>query len=401
MRVRMFFGLLLLSGVGWLAGCGAREGARQKTTAGPAIQSASSCPAAGDSALARILVEIRERHRVPAMGAAVVTSRGVEVLAVVGVRKAGTSVSVTTNDLWHLGSETKAMTATLVGRLVERGALRWETTVAEVFPEWSGEFQAEAGGITVRQLLAHRAGLPRNADWGEASRSDPPSEQRLRVTRQALSRKPESPPGVKCAYSNLGYVVVGAMVERVTGRCWEEELRAEVFVPLGMKRVGFGGTGTVGAIDEPWGHTASGPVPGNGPAVDNPPVLGPAGRVHASLSDWARFVADHLRGARGGPALLQPATYGSLHTPPDGGEHALGWMVLERDWGGGCVLHHTGCNTMHYANVWVAPQRDFAVLVCVNQGDDTAFRATDAAVSALVRLPPATWRGVRAGRGKG
>lgn len=390
MREGMFAGLLAVSGAVWLAGCGAPRGVRDTASAGPAIHEASACPAAGDPDVAATLLAVREEHPVPAVGAAIVSSRGLEELAVVGVRKSGSSVAVTTNDLWHLGSETKAMTATLVGRLVERGLLRWETTVAEVFPEWNDEFQAEARGITVRQLLAHRAGLPRDVKWQEVSQSGSVSEQRLRVTREALAARPESAPGTMSAYSNLGYVIVGAIVERVTGRCWEEELRQEVFGPLGMQQAGFGGMGTRGKTDQPWGHMACGRVAGNGPEVDNPPVLGPAGRVHASLSDWARFVVDQLRGARGSAALLDRGTYVAMHTPVDGGSYALGWMVLERDWGGGGVLHHTGCNTMHYANVWVAPKRDFAILVCVNQGDDTAFRATDAVVSALVRRQLAT-----------
>ena len=120
--------------------------------------------------------------------------------------------------------------------------------------------------------------------------------------------------------------------------------------------------------------------------MDNSPVLGPAGRVHCTIQDWARFIQDQLRGDRRQPALLQPATYRKLHTPPFGGDYALGWIVGQRAWGGGAVLHHVGDNTMNCANVWIAPQRDFALLICVNQGGDTAFKATDAAVVALLKL---------------
>jgi len=154
-----------------------------------------------------------------------------------------------------------------------------------------------------------------------------------------------------------------------------------------MTSVGFGGLGTPGKIDQPWGHGANGqPVPRNGPAVDNPPVMGPAGRVHCTLEDWARFVADQLRGAQGASTLLGPATCKALHTPPFGGEYALGWIVTKRAWGGGTVWNHAGSNTMNFANVWVAPKRDFAVIICVNQGGDAAFSATDAAAAALIQL---------------
>ena len=108
-----------------------------------------------------------------------------------------------------------------------------------------------------------------------------------------------------------------------------------------------------------------------------------AARVKETLENMS---LDQLRGARGEPALLQPATYQKLHTPPFGGEYALGWLVVERDWAGGTALNHGGDNTMNCANVWVAPRRDFAVLVCINQSGDTAFQASDEAVGALIKL---------------
>ena len=207
------------------------------------------------------------------------------------------------------------------------------------------------------------------------------------MVKDELGKAPQHKPGTHYEYSNLGYSIVGAITERVTGKSWEQAMQDEVFGPLGMTSVGFGGTGTPGQVDQPWGHHQDGqPVPGNGPAMDNPPVLSPAGRVHCTIQDWARFIADQLRGARGGSALLQPAGYQKLHTPPFGGEYALGWLVVDREWGGGTVLNHGGDNTMNFANVWIAPHRDFAVLVCVNQSGDKAFQATDEAVGALITL---------------
>ena len=123
-------------------------------------------------------------------------------------------------------------------------------------------------------------------------------------------------PGAKYEYSNVGYVLAGAMAERVANQSWETLISSTLFAPLDMKTAGFGGLGTPGQIDQPWPHHANGkPVARNGPPADNPEVMGPAGTVHSSLSDWARFVADQLRGERGESALLQPETYQRLHTP--------------------------------------------------------------------------------------
>ncbi|RME89708.1 MAG: hypothetical protein D6766_14370, partial [Verrucomicrobia bacterium] len=102
--------------------------------------------------------------------------------------------------------------------------------------------------------------------------------------------------------------------------------------------------------------------------------------------DWAAFVAEHLRGERGQGRLLRRSTHRVLHTPVGDGGMALGWVVVERQWAGGRALHHTGSNTMNFANAWLAPERGFAILVCCNQGGDAAFRGTDAAVAALIPL---------------
>jgi hypothetical protein len=114
--------------------------------------------------------------------------------------------------------------------------------------------------------------------------------------------------------------------------------------------------------------------------------MGPAGRIHCTLPDWTRFIQDQLRGARGQPALLSPSSYQRLQTPLFGGDYALGWIVVSRSWGGGKVFNHAGDNTMNFANVWVAPNQDFAILVCVNQSGSQSFAATDEAVGALVSL---------------
>ena len=347
---------------------------------------AEVCPTAGDAAIADALRGIREKYDVPAIAGAIVTSKGLERCGVAGVRKRGAEVAVTTNDLWHLGSDTKAMTAALVGVLVEAGKLKWDTTVAEVFPELAASLPPAMTNLTLKHFLSHRAGLPANLNWGKFKEGSV-QEQRRQVVREALAKKPESAPGAKYSYSNLGYVIVGVMIEKVTRQPWEDAMRERVFKPLGMTSAGFGGTGTPGQLDQPWPHGRGGkPVSANGPAMDNPPVLSPAGRVHCSIQDWAKFIADQLRGARGEPALLKKASYEVMHAPPSGGEYALGWLVVKRPWGGGLVLNHAGCNTMNYANVWVAPLKDFAVLVCINQGDAVAAKASDAATGALIRL---------------
>ena len=344
------------------------------------------CPLAGNEVVTQALKPIRQKFNVPAIAALVITSNGIQYAGAVGVRKRGTEIPVSLDDLWHLGSDGKAMTSTLIARLVERGQLRWDSTLAEVFPDLAPQINPEFQKVTLLQLLSHRAGLPANLDLASYSGDDVQS-LRLRAVREYLARKPETRPGSTYAYSNLGSIIAGAVVEKVTGQPWERAITDEVFKPLQMNSAGFGGTGTPGQIDQPWPHTDDGqPTAENGPIMDNPPVMGPAGRVHCSIQDWARFVQDQLRGACGEPALLKPESYQKLQTQPFGGDYALGWSVVQRGWGGGTVLCHQGDNTMNFANVWVAPKMNFAILVCLNQSGDTAFQASDDAVGAMIKL---------------
>jgi CubicO group peptidase (beta-lactamase class C family) len=170
------------------------------------------------------------------------------------------------------------------------------------------------------------------------------------------------------------------------GKPWEALMQEIIFTPLGMTSCGFGGVGTPGTIDQPWPHTTNGePTASNGPAVDNAAVLGPAGTVHCSIADWSKFIADQLHGARGSGALLKADTYKTLHTPRLG-NYAFGWGVTTRVWAGGTVLQHSGSNTMNYCVLWVAPQRDVAVLAVTNQGGDAAQKAGNEAAEAMIRL---------------
>ena len=160
------------------------------------------CPAAGDRVITDLLKPIRQDHHVPAIAGAIVTSRGIGNFGVVGVRKTGSQAAVTRDDKWHLGSDTKAMTATLVGSLVDRGLLRWDTTVADVFPDLASGFHPGAKEITVRQLLSHHAGLPENLNWQAISAKGTIQEQRRLAVVQALSENPDCTPGSEFRYSN-------------------------------------------------------------------------------------------------------------------------------------------------------------------------------------------------------
>lgn len=354
---------------------------------GPGLGRGQTVPSAiDDPRMKEILEPIRQKHNVPALAAALVTGKGLEIAGVVGVRKAGTEIQAKIDDLWHLGSDTKAMTATMIGALIEKGILKWETTAGDVFAGLPDSAPAALKKANLLHLLSHRSGLPGNIPWGLIQRTGSTRDQRATVVKVAAGLKAPAEPPAPYVYSNLGYVIAGAMAEKAADSSWEDLMKKTVFEPLGMTGAGFGGVGTPGQIDQPWPHNPNGtPETGNGPDVDNPPVIGPAGIVHCRLSDWAKFVADQIRGDRGEPALLKAETYRRLHTPPFSGTYALGWGVANLDWFGGSVLAHSGSNAMNFCSVYMSPERGFAVLVAVNQGGGAANAACSEAAKEIVR----------------
>jgi CubicO group peptidase (beta-lactamase class C family) len=336
--------------------------------------------------LASVLDPLRAKYNLPSLAGAIFNTNGVVEMAAVGVRKAGTSIPVTVDDMWHLGSDTKMMTAALAGTFVAEGKLSWDAKIISFFPEIADQVSPEMANVTLAQVLAHQAGLKENLDWHALSQSGSVTDQRQAAAELALMA-PAYLPGAY-HYANTDYVVVGAILEKIGGKPWEDLISERIFQPLGMDSVGFGGLGTPGEVDEPWPHFSTGlPVSDNGPLVDNPEIMGPAGTVHCTIRDWTRFLVDQLRGGAGMRALLPMPVYQAMQEPGASARigYGFGWSLCERPWAGGLALNHNGTNNLNFAVCWLAPAKKFGVLVCTNQGGDVSRQACDEASSAMIQ----------------
>jgi len=379
MKNHLAFGLALFAVTMWVASttmAARADEAQPDQTGQPALTS--------DPSIEALLVPICETHKVPGLIAGIVDANGIVSAGVTGIRKFWSPEKMTVNDLVHLGSDTKAMTATLIATLVEEKRLSWDSTLQDVFAEWKEEIHEDFRQVTIRQLLTHRAGVPANAAYTEPA--DPLMDQRERLARKVLAVAPLHAPGTTFHYSNLGYIIAGHMAETVTGKPWEELIKSRLFDPLQMTTAGFGPPGEKGKVDQPWGHGGLFPIPFQ---KDNPPVLGPAGTVHCSVADWSRFIALHLRAAsqKSNPEnmeLLSRETFITLQTPADGEDYAMGWIVVSRPWANGDVLIHSGSNTMWMAVVVIAPKRDVAIFAATNMGPVAGQKACDDALAALI-----------------
>ena len=306
----------------------------------------------------------------PAAGVARVSRDGARSVAVAGVRRQDAPDEVTPDDLWHLGSNTKAMTATLAARLVEAGVLDWDTTLGEALSDLGFEISAEFIPVTLADLLHHRSGLPANLGRFSTIRflgsddSRDVQEDRLRYAEILLAQEPAQSRGA-FVYSNAGYVIAALMMEQAAGRSYETLMREEVFSPLGMESAGWGPPGEMGANDQPRGHGAGlfGGLSAREPdeRADNPPVLNSAGRAHMTLDDVLDFLQAHLDAEDA--SYLSARSWEVLHRPVGEEAYAMGWGVTSEG-----ALGHSGSNTMWLIRARIDPAQGRAAAAVVNDG---------------------------------
>jgi len=320
----------------------------------------------------QILSKVVNDEKAVGIIAAVISSDGIIEIGSAGVRKAGTSVAMTDKDLVHIGSCAKAMTATMLATLVEEGKLSWNMKLIEAIPELKNKIHAGYKNITLWQLLTHRAGLPKNPIDELAHTNLEIKERRLSLLKDNMIFAPANTVG-EWYYSNFGYIIAACMAEQVTGLSWETLIKERLFEPLGMTTAGIGDPLKNNSTDQPWGHKKS--WIGNrwkpSRAYYNE-AISPAGRVHCSIEDWAKFISLQLPGDN---TFLDRTILNKLIEPV--GFYAAGWVVFqetEQPWAKGIVLVHGGSNEIWYAAVMVAPAIDRAYVVVTNSCD---FGVTD------------------------
>ncbi len=369
------------------ASAGCSDGGREDAVPTTREEGATLAAHEGPASLEDELEPIRRAHGVPALAGAVFDEDGVLAIGATGERKLGSHVPVTVNDSWHLGSETKAMTASLFARKVERNEAKWDATVENAFP--NAPIDPGFKGVTMRELLQHRGGAPGTSPsslWAKMWEAPLDSTTtRRNVVLELLKERPETHRGA-FVYSNFDYMAVGAALENEA--TWEEQIAKDVFTPLDMGSCGFGAAGTPLQNDEPLGHASTdhGYVAIEPSAqADNPRSFGPAGTVHCTLLDWGKFLRAHLRGANGDASYLGASSFGELHTAAprsasDEPDYALGFYVVRRSWTNGPALTHDGTNTMNYATAWIAPGIHRVFVAVSNAGGPAAQAATDALI---------------------
>ena len=269
-----------------------------------------------------------------------------------GVRELGKPDAVDADTLFAIGSTTKAMTAALVGMLVDEKKLAWDDPVIKHLPWFQLSDPYLTREITVRDLLTHRAGLG-NADYLWYGQPTGAREilRRVRMLPTAYSLRSSF------IYQNVMYVAAGAVIEAVTGQPWADAMRARLFEPLGMRDT----LATAATLArQPNVAVPHDLVDGKVRVIENATVdsVAPAGSVWSSVNDMAKWSAMLLNNGRAGDrVLLSPATVEELFKPqtlvtsagfyptarltrPKWTTYGLGWF--QQDYRGRAVDYHTG-----------------------------------------------------------
>jgi CubicO group peptidase (beta-lactamase class C family) len=337
----------------------------------------------------------RVAWRAPGVAVALVKDGQVIYAKGFGLRDAAQTLPVNTDTLFRGASTTKAFGAALVAMLVDDGKLAWDAPVTNYIPELRFAGGDEYRSVSLRDLLSHRTGLPRHELLWYHNQA---------LTAQGLvARLPylemSAPLRAKYQYCNLTYALAGLVIERVVGLPWQAFAQARLFDPLGMTRLTLSAPDMAQDSNHAIGHTTRGrkllPVP-----LRHDPLLGPAGAVNASITEYAKWVQLQLgMGQFGGRRLISTTSMAAMWEPliltsdtpraPDyqRGYYGLGWRIDRyRDT---VRVAHGGDLNGHTPRVVLLPQVNAGLAILVNHGNHPFANAvTPDLLDRLLGLPP-------------
>lgn len=355
-------------------------------TAGAGRTARPLLPPGLDAEAARVM----KAFEVPGIGLAIVKDGRVLLTKGYGLRRLGGPETVDARTLFGIASNTKVFTAVALGILIEEGKIAsWEAPVVDYLPDFMMYDPYVTRELTVRDLLVHRSGLGLGAGdllwWPESDYSRKDIVRRLRYIKPASSFRSAY------AYDNVLYQVAGELIEKVSGRTWEDFVRGRILEIAGMT-----GSSVLHSAAAAGGNVATPHASVEGVVRPVRPFLSdsvnPAGGINSSAEDMARWMLVLLGGGKlaDGKQLVSPRTVRELMTivtPIPFGEPApeltaartnfngYGLGMRLRDYRGLKVATHTGGLPGYVSQVWLMPEVGLGVTVLTNQESTEAFAA--------------------------
>jgi CubicO group peptidase (beta-lactamase class C family) len=330
----------------------------------------------------RFVSESMKRHGVPGVGLAVVMDGKVVYTKGYGVRDTKTNAAVNADTLFAIGSVSKSFTSLGAMQLVDAGKLSLTTKVNAVLPNLKFSDSSKGAQVTLGNLLSHSSGMNRADDLWYFDKTIKTREDMLGTVAKIPFNEPI---GQTFQYCNQNFVIAGAMLEKTTGKTWEEYTRQNIFAPLGMTRSVFE---PQDAIKD--GNYASGFQLGlNGtdpmPAFDRFVIAGPAGSIISSASEMAQYAAFQLsNGTWNGKQVVSKNALEVMHSrqveisgfpssTPGLAFPSYGLAWVNEEYRGLNIVEHGGNIDGFSAEVQLVPSKGLGVVLLTNLNGANGF----------------------------
>lgn len=328
---------------------------------------------AHESKIDAIVIQALEEFYVPGAAVAVVVCDKVILCRGYGMRDLENELPVTENTVFPIASNTKAFTSFLIAQLVEEGKLVWDDPVIKYLPEFRMHNHELSSQVTLRDLIAHRTGIPRHDVLWHLVRNL--SEE------DVLEALPHFPPVSNLResflYNNFMYVVAGKVINRVTKNTWEEEIATRILKPLHMDR-----SGTSNQFQDMI-DTAQ-PYAKIGGKIQKLSFLYPcstlaASAMRSSAADMAKWVHVQLID-KTQPYFIQKESLDEMHTihmpfavqsPDEPSGYGLGWEI--NAYRGRKQVHHAGTLVGFFSEVSFLPNEKMGIVILTNSSTDGRY----------------------------
>jgi CubicO group peptidase (beta-lactamase class C family) len=334
------------------------------------------------------VTSVLKTFAVPGLSVAIVKNGRVVLAKGYGIRKIGDSTRVDEHTLFGIGSNTKAFTSALLAKLVDEGKITWDDKVYERLPGFQMYDPYVSHEMTIRDLLTHKSGMGLGEGdllfWPHTTYSRNEIVYRLRFM------KPQSSFRSHYAYDNLMYIAAGQIIAALTGKSWEDNVRQQIFVPLGMSTTNLTNESWKAGDNYAWPHSR---LPGKMQAIDFVSLdnAAPAGAINSSASEMARWVLLQLNhgkfpdanarlyGEKQSREMWSPQTILPIEDPPPAlatlkpnfADYGLGWTL--RDYRGHKLIGHTGGVAGFVSKVQMVPDEGLGIVVLTNAEEEGAM----------------------------
>lgn len=253
-----------------------------------------------------LIAQQMEQYKAPGMGFALILRGKVVYSKGYGVRDINSKTPVNPDTLFAVGSIAKSFTSLALMQQVAANHLRLDVPVMEYLPSLKFSDPEKGRKVTLRHLLSHASGLARYDAWI----FDPSFDTAQKILETVAQIPFASEPGSTFDYNNQNFIIAGAVLERITGKPWAEYVRQNIFRPLGLSRaqITFDEAVKAGNYATPHSFTATGLQAV--PPFDRFTAIAPAGGIHASVNDLARFLQFQLNAQQ---TMLPKALWSEMH----------------------------------------------------------------------------------------